>query len=231
LKIASPLGGCTVQNNTITGESANNGTGIWVLDSSLNLIALNNITDWDISVHIDLSCGNNTVKLNDITPLTAPPYSTPPYSVGILLTASASFNMIYWNNLLMNTELYDTTGFVNYYDDSYTGGPGCGCGNWISVSYPGGSPPPYPVPPNNVNLDRYALGPSTRAPATPPIKQIPGDVNLDGTVNILDAILVASHFLTAWGQYGWDPRTDINGDGTVNILDAIILASHYLQHY
>jgi hypothetical protein len=59
----------------------------------------------------------------------------------------------------------------------------------------------------------------------------PGDVNGDGTVNILDAITVSNSFFATSSSSNWNPNADINGDGVVNILDAIILANHFLQHY
>jgi parallel beta-helix repeat protein len=58
----------------------------------------------------------------------------------------------------------------------------------------------------------------------------PGDINGDGTVNILDAIQVSNSFLATPGSSNWNPNADINGDNVVNILDAIILANHFLQH-
>lgn len=56
---------------------------------------------------------------------------------------------------------------------------------------------------------------------------IPGDVNGDGTVNILDAIKLAGAFGSVPGDSKWNPNADINGDGTVNILDAIKLAGNF----
>lgn len=58
---------------------------------------------------------------------------------------------------------------------------------------------------------------------------IPGDVNGDGTVNILDAIAVSNAFLATPSSSNWNPNADINGDGVVNILDAIILSNNFLQ--
>ena len=46
------------------------------------------------------------------------------------------------------------------------------------------------------------------------------DVNLDGTVNILDMVLVASSF----GQHGGGNPADINADGVVNIVDLVKVA-------
>ena len=49
----------------------------------------------------------------------------------------------------------------------------------------------------------------------------PYDVNGDGTVNILDLVLVSSRF----GQA--DADADVNGDGVVNILDLTLIAGNF----
>jgi PKD repeat protein len=63
-----------------------------------------------------------------------------------------------------------------------------------------------------------------------------GDINGDGVVNILDAILLANAFGSHGPNYdylgepaspNWNPNADLNGDGVVNILDAIILANNF----
>ena len=54
-----------------------------------------------------------------------------------------------------------------------------------------------------------------------------GDINGDGTVNILDAILLSRAYNSQPGSPNWNPNADINGDGVVNILDAIILSNNY----
>ena len=51
------------------------------------------------------------------------------------------------------------------------------------------------------------------------------DVNADGIINILDLVLIASHF----GETPTEdqtPNPDVNGDGNVNILDLVLVASH-----
>jgi hypothetical protein len=56
---------------------------------------------------------------------------------------------------------------------------------------------------------------------------IVGDINGDGVVNILDAILLANAFNSRPGDSNWNPKADLNGDGIVNILDAILLANDF----
>ena len=51
---------------------------------------------------------------------------------------------------------------------------------------------------------------------------IPEDVNKDGTVNVLDLVVVAGEF----GQTG-ENDADVNGDGTVNILDLVAVAAAF----
>jgi hypothetical protein len=63
------------------------------------------------------------------------------------------------------------------------------------------------------------------------VVSIPGDVDGNGIVNILDAIQQSNAFLATPSSSNWNPNADINGDGVVNILDAIILSNHFLQHY
>jgi len=58
---------------------------------------------------------------------------------------------------------------------------------------------------------------------------IPGDLNGDGTVDIYDAIILASAFGSSPGMKNWNPNADINGDGIVDIYDAITLASNFGQ--
>ena len=54
-----------------------------------------------------------------------------------------------------------------------------------------------------------------------------GDVNQDGTLNILDLVLVAQHL----GQKPTsDPRADVNKDGQVNVLDLVLVAEQLGQN-
>jgi parallel beta-helix repeat protein len=60
---------------------------------------------------------------------------------------------------------------------------------------------------------------------------IPGDVNGDRRVNVLDAILIANSFNSKPGDANWNPNADINCDDRVNILDCIVLAGHFNQSW
>ena len=54
---------------------------------------------------------------------------------------------------------------------------------------------------------------------------LPGDANLDGTVDWLDQIALADH----WKQAGGWAEGDFNSDGIVNLLDLATLAQHWHQ--
>jgi len=63
---------------------------------------------------------------------------------------------------------------------------------------------------------------------------IPGDVNGDKSVNILDAGAVSGHWYTPPappGPGGYDPIMDINSDGKIDILDAAIVNTNWLQSW
>jgi len=53
-----------------------------------------------------------------------------------------------------------------------------------------------------------------------------GDVNDDGSINIVDALLIAQYYV---GTASIDTsRADTNCDGTVNIVDALLIAQYYV---
>ena len=58
---------------------------------------------------------------------------------------------------------------------------------------------------------------TVRAPDT----TVPGDVNQDGVVSILDMVIVAQHF---GKNAAANPAADINGDGVISILDLIVVS-------
>ena len=75
----------------------------------------------------------------------------------------------------------------------------------------------------------FRVADSTSAVATKPLSITVAyagwDVNMDGSVNVLDVVLVAQHSGET-GSAGWI-RQDINADGTINVLDLIIIGQHW----
>ena len=59
--------------------------------------------------------------------------------------------------------------------------------------------------------------------------RMPGDINGDGIVNILDSIAFMNCFGKSSGQPGYNQAADLNGDGIVDISDAILFAYHLGQ--
>ena len=57
--------------------------------------------------------------------------------------------------------------------------------------------------------------------------RLPGDVNNDGTVDIYDAIVLATAFQTKPGKPNWNPDADLNADLIIDIYDAITVAANY----
>ena len=47
----------------------------------------------------------------------------------------------------------------------------------------------------------------------------PADLNSDGSVNVLDLVIVANAF--------GEDSPDVNGDGTVNVLDLVLVANAF----
>jgi len=225
-------------NNTVYGNNLRNnifGIGISGPDTpfggiagSYNLIIKNDIRD---GVHgIMLSEGDgmgergpkdNIIIENNIDG----------NGVGIYIQGQCSNNIIYHNNFMNNTEQveniysYDS---ANIWNDDYPSG-----GNYWSDHNP---PDIYSGPFQNetgrdeIGDDAYIIdGYNTDLyPLIYPYGYVPSaDLNGDGTVNILDAIILAGAFGSEPGDPNWNFAADINQDGSVNILDAIILAGNF----
>ena len=59
---------------------------------------------------------------------------------------------------------------------------------------------------------------------------IPGDVNMDGTVNMRDIALLVILFNTRPSSPNWNPNADVNSDGIVNMRDIAVALVHFNQH-
>jgi hypothetical protein len=56
---------------------------------------------------------------------------------------------------------------------------------------------------------------------------IPGDINLDGIVNISDAILASHAYGSSIGDPNWNALADLDGNGIIDIFDMIRLAAAF----
>lgn len=61
------------------------------------------------------------------------------------------------------------------------------------------------------------------------VERAPGDVNLDGDVNIIDAVDLINYILNDEGDISLE-AADMNGDGQVNVSDAIALINFILNN-
>ncbi|MBN1696440.1 MAG: hypothetical protein JW881_02895 [Spirochaetales bacterium] len=55
-----------------------------------------------------------------------------------------------------------------------------------------------------------------------------GDVNSDGDINIIDALLVAQYYVGIDVTFAFPERADVNGNGVVDIVDALLIARYYV---
>lgn len=58
---------------------------------------------------------------------------------------------------------------------------------------------------------------------------IPGDVNGDGHVDVVDLLYFADAWGKLLGQTGYNAGCDFNGDGSVDVLDLLVMAAHWGQ--
>jgi hypothetical protein len=58
-------------------------------------------------------------------------------------------------------------------------------------------------------------------------QKLPGDINSDEIVDIVDIVIVAIHFGAEEGEPEYEANADLNGDGTIDIVDIVIVAIHF----
>ena len=58
---------------------------------------------------------------------------------------------------------------------------------------------------------------------------IPGDINGDGRVSLVDLVLLTKAYGSRPGDPNWNSAADINGDGIVDLSDLVTLAKNYGQ--
>ncbi|MBY8982919.1 MAG: dockerin type I repeat-containing protein, partial [Candidatus Lokiarchaeota archaeon] len=55
-----------------------------------------------------------------------------------------------------------------------------------------------------------------------------GDVNRDGLVDIIDALMIAQYYVGLDPEGFWEPTADVNNDGFIDIIDALMVAQIYV---
>jgi parallel beta-helix repeat protein len=204
----------TINENTVE----NNGYGIDLSYSDSNNITSNTVTGNGEGIFLGRSNGNMLVG-NNITTNNV---------YGLHLSYSSN-NSIYHNNFIDNLNQAYSLESANVWDDGYPSG-GNYWSNYTGTDLYSGSyqnetgsdgigDTPYVIDANN--RDYYPLMPR------PQYVPIVGDLNLDGTVDISDAILVALAFGSYPGHPNWNSQADLNHDNEVDIFDIIILANNF----
>ena len=56
-----------------------------------------------------------------------------------------------------------------------------------------------------------------------------GDVNFDGNISILDALLIAQFYVDLDPHPFYQSAADVTGDGSINIIDALLIAQYYVE--
>jgi parallel beta-helix repeat protein len=171
----------------------------------MNLIQANGYRGIDLFS----GCDNNTVDVNYVA------YNN---RTGIYL-GSSSNNTIYHNDFINNRQQAATFLSQNNFDDGYpVGGNYWSDNNGTDSNNDGISDTPYIVGANNT--DNFPMMKTLQTTAK-------GDVNLDGIVDIYDAITLAKAYDSSPGQPNWNPYADFNKDNKVDIFDALILAANF----
>jgi len=77
-------------------------------------------------------------------------------------------------------------------------------------------------------VDPYEPAPLDERVGYYPLYKTSGDVNNDGLVNVVDALLIAQYYVGLY-LFGFDAvYADTNCDGDINIVDALLIAQYYV---
>lgn len=136
---------------------------------------------------------------------------------GLIFFAQTGPNLVFHNNFVGN-ELQASTETLELWDNGYpSGGNYWGDYSGVDGNHDGIGDAPYVI--NARNLDNFPLirswGPHARL-----------DINGDGTINVLDLIVIAQALGAHPGDPAWNPRADAREDSVVNILDLILVARY-----
>jgi hypothetical protein len=78
----------------------------------------------------------------------------------------------------------------------------------------------------NLYAIKYTLGTVVANPTAAPAKT--GDVNSSGTVDIVDALLVAQYYVGMNPSGFNQAAADVNKSGSIDIVDALLIAQYYV---
>jgi len=207
---------CRITNNTITNGVYD---GVRLRFSDHNLITRNVISENDYGIYLDES-KENTISENAVSENG---------NVGINFEVSCSNNTVVHNNFVNNyghVRFWDSQ--TNVWDDASTGN------YWSNITFvdlfigphqnltgsDGIGDSPYVI--DEKNSDRYPLMKPWMPVATV------GDINHDGSVNILDIVSIASIYGCREGELGWNPKADLAPPyDLINMPDLVTAARHY----
>jgi len=78
-----------------------------------------------------------------------------------------------------------------------------------------------------IDSDQNSMLPEVRDGYITVTEPLPGDLNGDGIVNILDLAIFGKAFGSYPGHPRWNPIADINKDNTTNIIDLVLIAKNF----
>ena len=237
-----------IDGANITGNTANIGAGIGALSGSItanHLLLVENVGTYGSAISLGeplgLAISNISMSITNSTIA----HNTGSLGVGMINTAQMNaVNTIFWNNGDVEFSPLPNNDQLNL-DFNYCDGEDewPGVGN-INLD-------PFFADPNNSDYTLSQSSPcidsgtaDTDMDGNDDIENytgtapdmgvfefeeescgIPGDINMDGNINILDIINVANCILSDCS----DPCADLNIDGTINILDIINLVNIILS--
>lgn len=61
----------------------------------------------------------------------------------------------------------------------------------------------------------------------PAVPRIPGDIDGDTHVDVVDLLHLVDAFGTYWGDVAYNPASDFNRDGAVDVVDLLDLVAYF----
>ncbi len=155
-----------------------------------------------------------------IGPIENPPSINSPSNVNYEVGQTG--NSITWTAIDDNPTTYRITrGSTQMASGSWTSG------SPITISVDGLSAGTYTYTCNVNDGDGLSDSDSVTVTVSPVDEWQLGDVNHDGNINIVDALLIAQYAVGLNPQPFYTEQADVNGDRAINIVDALLVAQYY----